>query len=258
MNKTPFFKYSGNGNDFILIQEADFHWDQKRIMDLCHRRFGIGADGVVVIGKEPGFDASMRIFNSDGLEAEMCGNGLRCLVRYLYDHVEKKNEYRIKTMKTSFVVKQEEEKFFIEMNVADDVGKLDLSPFQKEFPQAFFIDTGVPHLCFIVGDAEAIDIKAVAPFYRHHQIFPNGTNVNFIQVLDEKKQKAYVRTFERGVEDETFSCGTGVTACAHTLNHFFGWKGDIFIENLGGEHLVQFSDKVLFSGKEILVYKGEV
>lgn len=258
MNKTPFFKYSGNGNDFILIQEGDFHWNKERIEALCHRRFGIGADGVVVIGKAPGFDASMRIFNSDGLEAEMCGNGLRCLVRYLYDHVEKKNEYRIKTMKTSFVVKQENEKFFIEMSVADDVGKYDLSLFQKEFPQVFFVDTGVPHLCFIVNDAKAIDIKAVAPFYRHHEIFPKGTNVNFIQVLDATKQKAYVRTFERGVEGETFSCGTGVTACAHTLHHLLGWKGDIHIENLGGDHLVQFNEKVMFSGKEIFVYKGEM
>ncbi|HLT21834.1 MAG TPA: diaminopimelate epimerase [Bacteriovoracaceae bacterium] len=257
MNKTRFYKYSGNGNDFILIKEKDFNWSQEKIEALCHRQFGIGADGVVVVGVAEGADASMRIFNSDGREAEMCGNGLRCLVHFLYDHVERKDEYRIKTMKTTFSVEQKKGKFLIEMSVADDINKYDLSLF-SDFPQAFFIDTGVPHLCFLVSDAKSIDIKKVAPFYRHHSMFPNGTNVNFIEVIDEENQKAYVRTFERGVEDETFSCGTGVTACAHTLNHFLGWKDDIHIENRGGKHLVEFGEKVKFSGVETFVFQGEV
>lgn len=257
MNKIPFYKYSGNGNDFILVQEENFQWDRERIEALCHRQFGIGADGVVVVGKAAGYDATMRIFNSDGREAEMCGNGLRCLAHYLYDHVEKKDQYRIKTMKASFEVEQIDGKIFIEMSVRDDEGKYDLTLF-TDFPRSFFIDTGVPHLCFLVNDVKSIAIKAVAPFYRHHPIFPNGTNVNFIEVIDEKNQKAYVRTFERGVEDETFSCGTGVTACAHTLNHFLKWRGDIHLENRGGSHLIEYGDKVKFSGKEIFVFKGEV
>lgn len=257
MEKTPFYKYSGNGNDFILVKEKDFHWNKDQIEAFCHRQFGIGADGVVVVGEYSEGDASMKIFNSDGLEAEMCGNGLRCLVRYLYDHVEKKAQYRIKTLKTIFDVEQADGKVFIDMSVSNEVGKYDLSVF-KEYPRSFYIDTGVPHLCFLVDDAKLIDIKAVAPTYRHHEMFPNGVNVNFIHVLDEKSQSAYVRTFERGVEDETFSCGTGVTACAHTLNHFLNWRGNIHIINRGGDHLVEFGEKVKFSGKESFVFKGEV
>src|SRR5690606_1481756 len=118
-----------------------------------------------------------------------------------------------------------------EMSVADDIGKYDLALFQDQYPRVYFIDTGVPHLCFLVDDAKAIDIKKVAPFYRSHPLFANGTNVNFIHITDSSGQKAYVRTFERGVEDETFSCGTGVTACAHSLNHFLGWSGKIYLEN---------------------------
>lgn len=258
MKKTiPFTKYSGNGNDFILVEEKDFNWSEQEISALCHRQFGIGADGIVVIGKDPSVDATMRIFNSDGREAEMCGNGLRCLAHYLYDHVTQKNEYRIKTMNSLFLVKQVNGIFYIEMNVARDIGKYDLSLFNN-FPRSFFVNTGVPHLCFLVDDAKSIDLKAIAPFYRHHKIFPNGTNVNFIEVIDAKKQKAYVRTFERGVEDETFSCGTGVTACAHTLHQLLGWSGDIHLENLGGNHLVEFGDKVLFSGVETFIFEGKV
>lgn len=258
MEKIPFYKYSGNGNDFILVEEKHFHWSQEKIEQLCHRHFGIGADGVVVIGKSPDHDASMRIFNADGREAEMCGNGLRCLARYLYDFVEKKKNYHIKTMKTSFRVEERDGRIFIKMSVADDVGKFDLSLFKDQFPKAFFINTGVPHLCFLVEDAKVIDIKAVAPYYRHHSMFPHGTNVNFIQVISESEQKAYVRTFERGVEDETLSCGTGVTACAHALHHFLGWKEKIRIQNRGGDHLVDFGHEVKFSGNEQLIFKGEV
>lgn len=258
MKKTPFYKYTGNGNDFILVNEEDFHWSQDEISRLCHRQFGIGADGVLVVGKYQGFDASMKIFNADGREAEMCGNGLRCLVHYLFDHVVKKNEYHIKTMKTSFHVQNQNGKFFIEMSVADDIGKYDLSPFKEKYPRVFFIDTGVPHLCFLVDDALKINIKDEAPFYRYHSLFPKGTNVNFISVMNHDEQKAYVRTYERGVEDETFSCGTGVTASAHTLHHFLGWTGKIHLVNRGGDHQVDFTDKVMFSGTELFVFKGEV
>lgn len=257
MEKIIFYKYTGNGNDFILVSEEDFHWSKEQIAQLCHRQFGIGADGVIVIGQASGVDASMRIFNADGGEAEMCGNGLRCLVHYLFDHVAQKNEYKIKTMNSLFTVEQVDGKFFIEMSVANDKDKFDLAVF-KDFPQAFFVNTGVPHLCFLVEDAKNINIKEVAPFYRHHPMFSQGTNVNFIEVVDEKKQVAYVRTFERGVEDETFSCGTGVTACAHALNHFLNWRGDIHIENRGGPHLVSFNEKIKFSGLETFVFKGEV
>lgn len=256
MERTHFFKYTANGNDFIIVDESQFHWTQDEIAEICQRHFGVGADGVLVVGRSLNADATMRIFNSDGREAEMCGNGLRCLVHYLYDFVEKKDSYVIKTMNDTFTVTRKNERFFIDMNVMKDVGTFDLSLF-KEFPKSYFINTGVPHLCFLVEDVKKINIKDQAPFYRHHPLFPKGTNVNFIQVMDGENQTAYVRTYERGVEDETFSCGTGVTASAHALHSFLGWKGNIKIFNLGGEHLVELSDRVLFSGTERFVFKGE-
>lgn len=256
MKETPFYKYTANGNDFILVDEADFKWSKEEIEDICQRQFGVGADGVIVFGKTPEVDATMRILNSDGREAEMCGNGLRSLVHYLYDFVQKKDSYRIKTMNDAFTVIRKDDRFFIDMNVMKDVGLYDLSTF-KEFPKSYFINTGVPHLCFLVEDVKKINIQQVAPFYRHHPLFPKGTNVNFIQVMSGENQTAYVRTFERGVEDETFSCGTGVTASAHALHSFLGWRGKIKIFNLGGEHLVELTDRVMFSGTEKFIFKGE-
>jgi len=257
MDTLKFVKYSGNGNDFIIIREEDR--PSPEVMEkLCHRNFGIGADGVVTIGKSTKGDALMRIFNADGGEAEMCGNAVRCVATYLDTITEpNKDVYQIETMNALYSIRRKGKTFALEMTEIKDQNIHDLSNF-KDFKQSFFVNTGVPHLVFLTDDAKAVEIKQVGSHFRHLPVFPNGTNVTFVQVLDAEKQTAYARTYERGVEDETYSCGTGLTATALALSHWLGWKGDIKLRTKGGEQNVSLGEKVLYSGEVHECFKGEV
>ncbi len=252
-----FVKYSGNGNDFIILDRPNYSVSSDLVSRLCDRHFGVGADGVLILSDEEGHDGQMRIFNSDGGEAEMCGNGLRCLATYIDDQSTiKKNSYLIKTMNHSYSVLKRDGSMCIEMNEKRDQNKYDLSLF-KDFKRSFFINTGVPHLVFLCDDAKKIDIKKTAPFYRFHSLFSTGTNVSFVEILEEKNQTSYVRTYERGVEDETHSCGTGLTACGLALSHWFGWKGKIHLKTLGGNQTVQIENTVFYSGEVNFCFSGE-
>jgi diaminopimelate epimerase len=253
----PFVKYSGNGNDFIILRSWPSNFSEVLIARMCHRNFGIGADGVLLLLPEDGVDARMRIFNSDGGEAEMCANGLRSLVTYLDSlTTDKKTSYVIATMNAKYNVQKREKGFAIEMSEISDINQIDMSG-QHHYRKVFTVNTGVPHLIFEVDKAKAIDIRKEAPPFRSHQFFPNGTNVSFLEVVDSTHQVAQVRTFERGVEDETFSCGTGLTASALALSHWYGWKGDIQLFTKGGEQLVSMGDKVFYSGEVTFCFKGE-
>ena len=255
-NKLPFVKYSGNGNDFVILDKPKTKITAELVQRLCSRHFGVGADGVLTLTEATGVDGEMRIYNADGGEAEMCGNGIRCLVTYLDDHrTDKKNEYKIKTMNAVYTVYRQNGAFAIEMSEIKDQNKYDLSKF-NEFEKAFYINTGVPHLVFLDKDIKSIDIKKVAPPYRFHSMFPGGTNVSLVEVMSEKK--SYVRTYERGVEDETHSCGTGLTACGLALSHWFGWKGEIQLSTLGGKQIVNVGNKVFYSGEVTHCFSGEM
>lgn len=256
--KVPFFKYSGNGNDFLILEEnSSPKLTKENVIRTCDRHFGVGADGILLLGKSEGVDGSMRIFNSDGGEAEMCGNGLRCLATYLDDRATvKKNSYFIRTMNNTYEVVKRNGEFAILMSEIKDINAADLSSF-TEFEKKFHVNTGVPHLVFLTKDVKKIDIKATAPKYRFHSVFPRGTNVSFVELLPEK-QSAYVRTYERGVEDETHSCGTGLTATGLALSHWLGWKGDIQLFTLGGKQNVNVDKEVYYSGEVIRCFSGEV
>ncbi len=257
--KAPFLfvKYSGNGNDFIILNRPSENPTSEIITQMCDRYFGIGADGVLILSESAVADGRMRIFNADGGEAEMCANGLRCLATYLDDlSSEKKSSYTIQTMNSVYTVYNLNHAMAIEMaeikdrNLYDFTGK---HPFEK----SFYINTGVPHLVFLVTNAHSINIKEIAPPYRHHHMFPNGSNVSFVEVKDEGSQFAYVRTFERGVEDETHSCGTGLTASALALEHWFGWRKEIKLQTKGGKQKVSVGDKVFYSGEVRFCFSGE-
>ncbi len=256
--KVSFAKYSGNGNDFVIIDETpSLQLTQNKVTELCDRHFGIGADGILICGKPSDADASMRIFNSDGVEAEMCGNGLRCLATYLDDKSSlKKNSYLIRTMNNRYEITRRNGEFAILMNEIKDENSVDLSEF-NEFEKKFFINTGVPHLVFLGKEIKKIDIKKTAPFYRFHAIFPRGTNVTFVELLPGT-QSAYVRTFERGVEDETHSCGTGLTASGLALSKWFGWKGIIHLQTLGGKQTVSVENSVYYSGEVKFCFSGVI
>ena len=257
MTTYSFVKYSGNGNDFIIL-DAKVVLTPETIVRLCDRHFGIGADGVMTLGPSDKADAKMRIFNADGGEAEMCGNGLRCLATY-FDTVTavKKDSYLIETMNAIYPVFRKGKSFALEMSEIKDKNIHDLSGF-KDYLKSFYINTGVPHLVFLTDSVKSIDIKKVGAFYRYHALFPKGANVTFVEITDEQGQFAYARTYERGVEDETFSCGTGLTATALALSHWFGWKGDVHLRTKGGSQNVSVGEKVFYSGEVFFCFKGEV
>lgn len=257
MSKTKFAKFSGNGNDFIIMEENP-KLTSEAIEKLCHRNFGIGADGVITLGKSQKGDTKMRIFNADGGEAEMCGNGVRCLTTY-FDQItsNKKDTYQIETMNAVYPIVRKGDTFALEMKEIKDKNIHDLSGF-LDYQKSFFINTGVPHLVFLTNDVKRVEIKLQGAKYRFHPMFPKGTNVNFVQVVDEKTQTAYVRTYERGVEDETFSCGTGLTATALALAEWFSWKGEVNLKTKGGSQVVSLADKVLYSGEVKACFEGEV
>lgn len=252
-----FSKYSGNGNDFIILDEPSMVPTGEVLSRMCDRNFGIGADGVLILTHPENADGRMRIFNADGGEAEMCANGLRCLVTYLDSKThQSKNQYTIQTMNGLYPVKRFGDTFAIEMSEIKDQNLIDVSGFQG-FLKSFYINTGVPHLVFLTNSINSIVIKSVGALYRYDPLFPRGTNVNFVEIIDPNHQKAYVRTYERGVEDETFSCGTGMTASALALSSWFGWKDVIRLESKGGEHQVNVSDKVYYSGKVVFCFSGD-
>jgi diaminopimelate epimerase len=251
-----FSKYSGNGNDFIILDHPTVDLTPALVTRLCDRNFGVGADGILVLTDAADADGRMRIYNSDGGEAEMCGNGIRCLATFLDDKSRgARDTYRIRTMNGLYEVTRRDGKFAVEMSEIKDKDLYDLSAF-TEYKRVFFVNTGVPHLVFEVHEALRIDIKSRAPQYRFHKMFPNGTNVSFLQVLPEV-QTAYVRTYERGVEDETFSCGTGLTASGLALNHWYNWSGNITLKTLGGTQHILIGDKVHYSGEVTFCFSGE-
>lgn len=252
--KVPFIKYSANGNDFIILKDPSRDLSSFEIARMCDRHFGIGADGVLYLLSSSSADGRMRIFNSDGGEAEMCANGLRALTQFLDSVVlTKKDIYRIETMNGVYAVRNSSGVFQIEMSEIKDQNRYEIPRFH-EFTKSFFINTGVPHLVLLGSGPESI--KELGAKYRFHKNFPNGTNVNFVEVRSSVEQEAYVRTYERGVEDETFSCGTGLTATALALKHWFGWQGIIHLKNKGGSQQVMIGDKVLYSGEIVRCFEG--
>lgn len=254
--KIKFSKYSGNGNDFIILDHPSVTLSPEQITRMCDRHFGVGADGILVLTSADHADGRMQIFNSDGGEAEMCGNGIRCLTTFLDDkNGHAKDAYTIKTMNGSYTVNRTDGAFAVEMSEIKDKNIYDLTSF-NEFTRSFYVNTGVPHLVFLVPEAKRIDIKSRAPQYRFHRMFPKGTNVSFVEIL-EGHQTAYVRTYERGVEDETFSCGTGLTACGLALNHWNNWSGVITLKTLGGTQKITIGEKILYSGEVKFCFAGE-
>jgi diaminopimelate epimerase len=257
MKTYSFAKYSGNGNDFVMVSSEEA-LTKDTVIQFCDRHFGIGADGVITLGSSSKADGRMRIYNADGGEAEMCGNGLRCLATYMDERkTHKKDSYLIETMNAVYPVLRKGQSFKIEMAEIKDKNLFDLSGF-KDFQKSFYINTGVPHLIFLASDIKRIDLKKIAPFYRHHALFPKGTNVTLVEIKHGSHQEAYARTYERGVEDETFSCGTGLTATALALSDWFGWNGEISLVTKGGQHWVSIGDKIFYSGEVRKCFEGTI
>lgn len=233
-----FYKYHGTGNDFIMIdtRNTDFPAEPRLVERMCHRRFGIGADGLILIANHRDYDFSMRYFNSDGYEGSMCGNGGRCTVRFAHD-------LGIIGLKTVFTAVDGEHSAEIlgdkiSLKMADVDGISHKSTY-------WFVDTGSPHVVIPHQHIDALDVFGEGQKVRYNkEIFPEGTNVNFIEAIDQNQIK--IRTYERGVEDETWSCGTGSVASSlifASMNNFKDGPNKVILKAPGGELNVQFDKK---------------
>ena len=254
-----FYKYQGTGNDFIIIDNRLKTVDLKeeQIRDLCDRRFGIGADGLMLLNPSAEHDFEMKYYNSDGREGSMCGNGGRCLVKFAYDMGIRKAEY---VFNASDGMHEAE---------IDPDGTVSLKMKDVENVEvlhgAFIMNTGSPHYVKMVTDVMNTDVFKKGREIRYSKDFEKeGVNVNFVEQLPDE-DKILVRTYERGVEDETYSCGTGVTAAAIVCYHNENGFNDVQVKTLGGTLTVEFDriddshyNNIWLSGPAEKVFDGTI
>ena len=256
--KLTFEKYQGAGNDFILIDNRKNilkPGDRKRIKQLCDRRFGIGADGLMMLYDHKEVDFGMKYFNSDGYEGTMCGNGGRCIVMFAEKLKIIKQNTRFITNDGVHTAEITDTTVRLRMNDVKTIRKL---------KDSYFVDTGSPHYVTFRNDIDKIDVYNEGRKLRNnHKFKPYGTNVNFVEV---QKNGLSVRTYERGVENETLSCGTGVVAAVIVAVYSGQIDSDnVQVKTRGGILNVGFStiDKSIFSdiileGAATFVFEGEV
>lgn len=258
MKKLKFTKMVGSGNDFVVITHKPAGNLAKLAKTLCDRKFGLGADGLLLLGKCKGADLSMRIFNADGSEAEMCGNGARCAAFF-------NGQAKASLLTGAGIVNTEVRgnQVKIQLTKPHDI-KLDIPLMVNgRRIKANFINTGVPHVVIFVSGINDLDVKNIGCQIRNHQKFlPRGTNVNFVQ--EQGARSIRIRTYERGVEDETLACGTGTTAAALIFALKNNLDNLIKVQTQSGEILkVSFQkqgaefQKVWLEGSVRIVYKGE-
>ncbi len=257
-----FTKMAGTGNDFIVIDNFDkkFSGLEKEFFSrLCKRRWSIGADGLILMEKSKKADLRMRYFNSDGLEADMCGNAARCAANwaFLKNRVSCKN-FLIETVKACLRARIGENfAVSVEMPLPADFtepGILD----ENHWEEGGMIDTGVPHYVIFTSNVDNVDVARFGRKYRFHKAFSSGTNVNFVQIKDDL---LFVRTYERGVEKETLSCGTGCVASAVIAYKKYGRNSPVPVQTPGGMLTVAFDsslENILLTGEAVVVFEGRI
>lgn len=263
----PFYKMQGCGNDFVIIDNREMRlpvqemssWAKK----LCKRAFGIYADGIAFIDDAPensDLDYVWQFYNSDGSRAEMCGNASRCVGRLAHSLGIAGEKHVFGTDAGPIKVQVFPEMEEVKVLLPDPKGlrvNQSLEVDGKKYTY-HFANTGVPHVVIQVDDAKTVDIKKLGSAIRYHEDFaPDGTNVNFVQFVDN--DSLIVRTYERGVEDETYACGTGVSAVQLTLNKLGLTDAAVRIQTSGGEVLkvIVEEGKVYLQGGAELTFSGE-
>lgn len=254
--RRSFTKYHGTGNDFILVDNRNGEWNptKEEVMALCNRHFGVGADGLILIEPDPNTDFYMNYYNSDGSQS-FCGNGSRCAVRFAHALGLGEKRMTFCAIDGKHSAWLENDLVRISMRDSGEVRKLD------PWKETFFLDTGSPHVVQYVQDLETLDVKKEGAAIRYHEAFaPEGSNVNFVQRTPAGLK---VRTYERGVEDETLSCGTGVTAVALVDAFLYGGEQRV-IQSKGGLLEVFFAPtstgftEVFLSAPATRVFEGSI
>jgi len=241
-----FTKMNGAGNDFILFDNrtGDIDLDRNQIAQLCDRHRGIGADGILLLEKPTNrADFRMRYFNADGGEAEMCGNGARCFARFANKVGGQKGEISFETPAGVISAELKGDLVTLLMTEPTDLRlNVDL-PMTAETKPVHFINSGVPHLVIPVAKVDDADVRRDGAAIRYHKMFsPNGTNVNFIE--KRGPNKIAIRTYERGVENETLACGTGIVAGALIFAASEKSSSPITVLARGGDELEVGFEKV--------------
>ncbi len=263
----PFRKMHGAGNDFIMLTGRDLDGrvlDREAITALCNRRTGIGGDGLIIVTEPVDTAAAFRMiyFNADGGEAEMCGNGARCAVDFAVATGLARNECSFETgsgMLTGRVFAPGDVEVSLPVWRELETGiRLEDAP----WPEQHFCNTGVPHLVIAVPDVEEVDVRRWGAFFRNHQRFaPAGTNVNWVGP-GRREGEFLIRTFERGVEDETLACGTGASAAAVVMCHLGKAASPVSLRTAGGDLLVVTVDpqgeELRLRGPAVTSFTGEV
>ena len=262
-----FTKMNGAGNDFILIDNraGDVHLDRSQIAHLCDRHRGIGADGILLLEKATNHaDFRMRYFNADGGEAEMCGNGARCFARFANQVAEAQTKISFETPAGVISAELVGDLVTLQMTKPNDL-RLDIElPVANENKTVHFINSGVPHVVIPIPRIDDVDVRREGSAIRYHKMFsPKGANVNFIEKRGPKK--IAVRTYERGVEDETLACGTGIVASALIFAANENTNGPITVIARGGDELRVGFEKignqfrnVTLTGPAEFVFEGTV
>jgi diaminopimelate epimerase len=243
MNKIPFYKMSGSGNDFILIDNRDGIVDDQHLKQLvvgaCRRKMSAGADGLLLVEKSEKADFKWRFYNADGSRAEMCGNGARCASRFAFLTGITGSELSFETDVGVVTAEVIDERVKIGMTDPTDLNadqSLLVGGSQHPYD---FINTGVPHVVMSTDMIEEMDVVELGRSIRHHEAFkPAGTNVNFIQPVGDNT--IAVRTYERGVEDETLACGTGCVASSLMMCMRHQWVSPVNIKTRSGVMLRVF------------------
>jgi diaminopimelate epimerase len=252
-----FFKYQGTGNDFIIIdnRQGTVSLTTEQVKAFCDRRFGIGADGLMLLNTRAGYDFEMQYYNSDGRESSMCGNGGRCLVKFAYHRGIHKSKYH-------FIAVDGEHEATIEYNQWVHLKMKDVNGIKRNYADSI-LDTGSPHYVKTVRHIHDLDVVAEGKAIRYNDTYATeGINVNFVE---EQVKGIYVRTYERGVENETLSCGTGVTASALVFAHNDNGFNRIEIQTPGGRLAVEFDKKgeekfenIWLCGPATFVFSGTI
>ena len=254
-----FHKYQGTGNDFIILDNRNWSYTSlttDQIRSMCDRRFGIGADGLMLLNNKEGYDFEMKYYNADGREGSMCGNGGRCMVKFAHHLGIHKHSYNFLAVDGPHEAKIDD-KGIVSLRMKD------VSTIEESHGD-YILDTGSPHYVKMVSDVMEMDVYGKGMDIRYNSRFAkDGINVNFTE--QEKSDSIIVRTYERGVEDETFSCGTGVTAAALVSYHNPMGFNEVTVHTKGGKLTVEYDrigeeeyKNIWLCGPAEKVFEGDV